>query len=52
MILQSLMSLLSFERRIDVEPWQEFDMIAGTSTGGYVHAGIVALKHASTYVDS
>lgn len=34
MILQYLMQKLSFERRIVVEPWQEFDMIAGTSTGG------------------
>lgn len=34
LILQNIMSLLSFERRIDVEPWQEFDMICGTSTGG------------------
>ena len=33
-ILQSIMSTLSFERRVDVEPWQEFDMICGTSTGG------------------
>lgn len=35
MILQSIMGSLSFERRVDVEPWQEFDMIVGTSTGGY-----------------
>ena len=34
LILQNIMSLLSFERRIDVEPWQDFDMICGTSTGG------------------
>ena len=34
LILQHLMSMLSFERRVEVEPWQEFDMICGTSTGG------------------
>lgn len=34
LILQAIMSMLSFERQVDVEPWQEFDMICGTSTGG------------------
>ena len=34
LILQSLMQMLSFERRVDVEPWQEFDMTCGTSTEG------------------
>ena len=30
------MKNLNRERGFDLEPWEEFDMIGGTSTGGYV----------------
>jgi patatin-like phospholipase/acyl hydrolase len=36
MILRYIMYLLSTDRGVDIEPWQEFDMICGTSTGGRV----------------
>lgn len=35
MILKYLMRMLEERRGYYVEPWQEFDMIGGTSTGGY-----------------
>jgi hypothetical protein len=35
MILHYIMSLLSIERGLELDPWQEFDMICGTSTGGF-----------------
>ncbi|RDW58457.1 hypothetical protein BP5796_12387 [Coleophoma crateriformis] len=34
MILKSIMRTLEDERGYPLEPWQEFDMIGGTSTGG------------------
>jgi hypothetical protein len=34
MILHDLMKRISTVRKTKVEPWEEFDMIAGTSTGG------------------
>jgi len=35
MILRYIMYLLSYERGLEIDPWQEFDMICGTSTGGF-----------------
>ena len=35
-ILKCIMRNLNQERGYDLEPWEEFDMIGGTSTGGYV----------------
>ena len=35
-ILKNLMYSLEEQRAKRVEPWEEFDLIAGTSTGGYV----------------
>ena len=35
-ILKYIMKNLNQERGYDLEPWEEFDMIGGTSTGGYV----------------
>ena len=34
MILKSIMRNLNRKRKTNLEPWQEFDMIGGTSTGG------------------
>ena len=34
MILKSVMRNLNRKRKTNLEPWQEFDMIGGTSTGG------------------
>ena len=33
-ILRYLMDRLSLQRGKTIEPWEEFDMIGGTSTGG------------------
>lgn len=35
-IVKYIMKNLNRERGYDLEPWEEFDMIGGTSTGGYV----------------
>jgi len=35
MILRDIMYLLSIERGVELDPCQEFDMICGTSTGGF-----------------
>lgn len=34
LILKHLMASISKKRGRKVEPWEEFDMIGGTSTGG------------------
>lgn len=36
MILRHIMENVSKKRGRTVQPWEEFDMIAGTSTGGLV----------------
>ena len=35
-ILKHLMRNLNRKRQIEVQPWEEFDMIGGTSTGGII----------------
>jgi patatin-like phospholipase/acyl hydrolase len=35
-ILKHMMTMISNERGRQVNPWEVFDMIGGTSTGGYV----------------
>lgn len=35
-ILKHIMKILNKKRGFEVHPWQEFDMIGGTSTGGYL----------------
>ena len=36
-ILKHMMTMISNERGRQVHPWEVFDMIGGTSTGGYVN---------------
>lgn len=36
MILKHLMRSLNRKRGVKVDPWEEFDMIGGTSTGGII----------------